>query len=138
MVTNIHDGDLERCTVSAETCLLSDDWSAMRMDSAFTRTSTRMITAANQLSATETAQALDTFAHSYYPDHPSVAEGLSFADGNVLNIVKFRHNATGTLVDVFEHGAGDTSVGVIFYAGQARRAATIDDLAIGNCTLFAP
>jgi hypothetical protein len=138
MVTNIHDGDLERCTVKQETCLLSDDWSAMRMDPAFTRISTRMITAPNQLSSAETAQALDTFAHSYFPDQPSVAEGLSFADGNVLDIVKFRHDATGTLVDVFEHGAGDTSVGVIYYAGQVRRAGTIDDLAIGNCTLFAP
>jgi hypothetical protein len=138
MVTNIHDGDLERCVVKAETCLLSDDWSAMRMDSAFTRTSTRVISAPSQLTATETAQALDMFAHTYYPDHPSVAEGLSLADGNVFNIVKFRHNATGTLVDVFEQGAGDTSVGVIFYAGQLRRAGTIDDLFIGNCTLFAP
>jgi hypothetical protein len=137
MVTNIHDGDLERCTVKAETCLLSDDWSAMRMDAAFTRTSSRVITAPSQLSTTETAQALATFARSYRPDEPTVAEGLAMADGNALNIVKFRHDATSTLVDVFEHGAGDTSVGVIFYAGQLRQAATIDDLAIGNCTLFA-
>ena len=137
MVTNIHDGDLERCTVSAETCLLSDDWSAMRMDPAFTRISTRVITSPSQLDTIETAQALDTFARSYRPDAPTVAEGLAMADGNQLNIVRFRHDATGTRVDVFEHGAGDTSVGVIFYAGQLRHAGTIDDLAIENCTLFA-
>jgi hypothetical protein len=137
MVTNIHDGDLERCTVQTETCLLSDDWSALRMDSAFTRTSTRVITTASQLGTLEKAQALDTFKRSY-DDVTSVSDGLSRVDGNQLNIVGFTHNATGAQVTVFEYGAGDTSVGVIFYAGELRRAATIDDLAIGNCTLFAP
>ncbi|HEY5951596.1 MAG TPA: DVUA0089 family protein [Kofleriaceae bacterium] len=135
MVTNIHDGDLEHCTVKAETCLLSDDWSAMRMDPAFTRTSTRVITAASQLTALEQTQALDTFKRSY-PDVTSVSEGLALADGNQLEIVSFTHTS-GAHVTVFEHGAGDTSVGVIFYAGELRHAATIDDLAIGNCTLFA-
>jgi hypothetical protein len=138
MVTNIHDGDLENCTVQREVCLLSEDWYEMRMDPAFTRTSTRVITAASQLSAVESAQALDTFKHTYGDDVSSVTEGLSNADGNELNIVAFTHAATGTQVTVFEHGAGDTSVGVIFYAGEVRRAGTIDDLYIGNCTLFAP
>jgi hypothetical protein len=137
MVTNIHDGDLERCIVKEETCLLSEDWSAMRMDPAFTRTSTRVISSASQLSALESQQALDTFKHSYGNDVSSVAEGLSFADGNVLDIVRFTHAATGTQLSVFEHGAGDTSVGVIYYQGELRRAGTIDDLYIGNCTFFA-
>ena len=135
MVSRIHDGDLELCTVQNETCLLSEDWSAMRSDPAFTRTSTRVITAASQLSSTESAQALATFKRSY--DVTSVADGLALADGNQLNIVAFTHAASGTRVEVFEHGAGDTSVGVIFYAGEVRRAGTIDDLFIGNCTLFA-
>jgi hypothetical protein len=67
----------------------------------------------------------------------TVADGLAWADNHELNVVKLTHNATGTQLVVFEHGAGDTSVGVIFYAGELRRAGTIDDLAIGNCTLFA-
>ena len=137
MVTNIHDGDLERCTVKREVCLLSEDWSAMRMDSAFTRTSTRLITAANQLTGIESQQALDTFVHSYGGDIATVADGLAMADGNLLNLVDFRHVSTGAHVTVFEHGAGDTSVGVIYYTGELRRAATIDDLYIGNCTFFA-
>ncbi|HEY5920813.1 MAG TPA: hypothetical protein VIV11_04045, partial [Kofleriaceae bacterium] len=36
MVSSIYDGDLELCTVQNETCLLSEDWSAMRSDPAFT------------------------------------------------------------------------------------------------------
>jgi hypothetical protein len=138
LATNIHDGDLEHCTTKAETCLLSDDWAAMRMDGAWTRTSSRVITAASQLSALEQQQALATFEHTYGGDIATVADGLAMADGNQLNLVAFTHAATNARVTVFEHGAGDTSVGVIFYAGQLRRAATIDDLAIGNCTLFAP
>jgi hypothetical protein len=136
MVTNIHDGDLERCTVAAETCLLSDDWSAMRVDPAFTRTSTRVVTAVSQLNTLEKSQALATFKHSYGADITTVADGLAMADGNQLNVVSFTHTS-GAQVTVFEHGAGDTSVGVIFYKSELRQAGTIDDLAIGNCTLFA-
>jgi hypothetical protein len=67
-----------------------------------------------------------------------MASRLPMEASSTLNIVAFTHVATGAHVTVFEHGAGDTSVGVIFYAGELRHAATIDDLAIGNCTLFAP
>ena len=55
---------------------------------------------------------------------------------NPINVVSFTHTS-GAQVTVFEHGAGDTSVGVIFFKGELRQAGTIDDLAIGNCTLFA-
>ncbi len=137
MVTNIHDGDLEHCTTKAETCLLSDDWYEMRNDPAFTRTASRVVTSASQLSALESQQALDTFRRSYYPDAVSLADGFAMIDGGQLNIASYTHVATGTKLTVFEHGAGDTSVGVIFYAGELRHAGTIDDLFIGNCTLFA-
>ncbi len=136
MVTNIHDGDLEHCTVQAETCILSEDWSAMRMDPAWTRTSTRVVTAESQLGTLEKQQALATFKHTYGNDIATVADGLAMADGNELDVAAFTHAASGSQVTVFEHGAGDTSVGVIFYKGELRQAATIDDLYIGNCTLF--
>ena len=136
MVSRIHDGDLELCNVEAETCLLPEDWAAMRNDAAFTKTSTRVITSASQLNAIEKQQALDTFKRSY-DDVTSVADGLTRVDGNQLNVVAFTHDATGAQLEVFEYGAGDTSVGVIYYAGQLVMAGTIDDLAIGNCTLFA-
>jgi hypothetical protein len=137
MAARIHDGDLELCTVHNETCLLSDDWSALKTDPAFTKTSSRVITNASQLTGIEAQQALATFQRTYDGQVQTVADGLAWADNQELNVVTFTHNATGTQVVVFEHGAGDTSVGVIFFAGELRRAGTIDDLAIGNCTLFA-
>ncbi|HEX5058829.1 MAG TPA: hypothetical protein VFV99_05680 [Kofleriaceae bacterium] len=137
MAARIHDGDLELCTVKNETCLLPEDWSALKTDPAFTRTSTRVITAASQLTGIESQQALATFQRTYDGQVSSVADGLAMADGNELNVVKFTHAATGTQLIVFEHGAGDTSVGVVFYSGELRRAGTIDDLFIGNCTFFA-
>jgi len=137
MVSRIHDGDLELCTVHNETCLLPDDWSALKADPAFTQTSTRAITSASQLSGVEAQQALDTFKRTYDNQVSTIAEGLAMADDNQLNVVSFTHAATGTRVQVFQHYAGDTAVGVIYFAEQLRRAGTIDDLAIGNCTMFA-
>ena len=49
----------------------------------------------------------------------------------------FRHTPTGKLVDVYEYGAGDTSVGAIYYATTVNRAGTIEDLSIEGCTFFA-
>lgn len=133
--TSIHDGDLYNCNVKRETCLLPDDWSAMRADPAYVRTSTRVVTQASQLTGVAVQQALGAFRQSY-EDVTTVAEGLSMVDGNELNVVTFRHAATGTLVDVFEYGAGDTSVGAIYLQGTTTFAGVINDLAIENCTLF--
>ncbi|HEY5938649.1 MAG TPA: hypothetical protein VIU61_28555 [Kofleriaceae bacterium] len=137
MVTNIHDGDLENCTVSRETCLLPDDYTALRNSPEFTRTAFRTVTAAGELDATETAQALEVFRHSY-DDVTSVADGLSRVDNNELNVARYTHVASGTELDLFEYGAGDTSVGGIFYRGTQTLAGAINDLAIERCTFFAP
>lgn len=134
MVTSIHDGDLYDCTVEHETCLLPEDWAALRMDPAFTRTSARVVTAANQLAGMEAAQALATFKR-VYPDVVNLAEGLAHADDHQLNVQSFRHT-TGKQVTVFELGAGDTSVGAIFHAGTLDLAGVISDLFIDGCSLF--
>jgi hypothetical protein len=136
MVTNIHDGDLENCTVKKETCLLSDDWLAMRSDPAFTQTGTRVVTSASQLSSLAQEQALGAFRMSY-DDVTSAADGLSRVDGGTLNVVTFTHAATSTRLEVFEYGAGDTSVGAIYYAGQTNLAGAINDLSIERCSFFA-
>jgi hypothetical protein len=136
LVSKIHDGDLDGCTVSAETCLLPEDWSVLRNDPAFTQTSSRVVTQASQLDALESQQALEVFRHSY-DDVTSVADGLSRVDGGQLNVVAFTHGATGTKLTVFEYGAGDTSVGGVFFAGTLDLAGRINDLAIEACTFFA-
>lgn len=96
-----------------------------------------MITQASELSAIEAQQAMGAFAESY-DDVTSVADGLSRVDGNELNVQTFRHDASGKDIVVFEYGAGDTSVGVIYYPNTLDRAGEINDLAIEGCTLFAP
>jgi len=136
MVSKINDGDLLDCTVEAETCLLPADWSALRTDPSFTRTAARVVTAASQLSALEQQQALGAFQMSY-DDVTTAAEGLARVDQQQLNVQTFRH-ATGTALTVFEYGAGDTSVGAIYYAGSTRLAGAINDLAIERCAFFAP
>lgn len=133
--TSIHDGDLYNCEVRREVCLLPEDWTALRNSTAFVRTSARVVTQASELSGVAVDQAMGAFRQSY-DDVTSVADGLSRVDGNELNVVTFRHTATGAQLDVFEYGAGDTSVGVIYRAGTTTTAGLINDLAIEGCTLF--
>jgi hypothetical protein len=135
MVTNIHDGDLENCATQAETCLLPEDWLAMRNDPAFTRTGTVVVTQASQLDALGTQQALEVFSHSF-EDVTSVADGLSRVDDNRLNLVSFTHVATGRQLTVAEYGAGDTSVGGVFFQGGTELAGRINDLTIEACAFF--
>jgi hypothetical protein len=66
----------------------------------------------------------------------SVADGLSRVDGNQLNVVAFTHVATGTKLTVLEYGAGDTSVGGVFFAGTRNLAGRINDLFIEGCAFF--
>lgn len=133
-VSKIHDGDLEECTVQRETCLLPDDYAALKVSPAFAQTSARVVTMASQLTGVEVEQALGAFRRSY--DVATVADGLARVDDNRLNVVAFRHAATGAEIVAFEYGAGDTSVGAIYYAGGTQLAAIINDLFIDGCTLF--
>ncbi|MBX3162838.1 MAG: hypothetical protein KF773_43150 [Deltaproteobacteria bacterium] len=137
MVSKIHDGDLEACTVKRETCLLPADWLEMRTDTAsFARTATKTVTAAAQLNTLETQQALGAFRDSF-DDVTSVTDGLSRIDGGKLGVHAYRHLATGRELTVVEYGAGDTSIGAIYYSGSTTRAGSINDLFIEACTFFA-
>lgn len=135
MVSNIHDGDLENCTARRETCLLPEDWLQLRNSTEYTRTATKTVTAASQLNTLETQQALGAF-HESFPEVTTVAQGLSMVDGNQLGIHTYRHIATGKNITVAEYGAGDTSVGAIYYAGTTDLAGAINDLFIEACSFF--
>lgn len=134
MVTAIHDGDLVGCTARAETCLLPDDWFQMRNDPTYVKTAGRVVTSPAQLSTLETAQALAMFAREM--EVTTVADGLANTDGNQLNVVDFTHTPTGRQVTVLEYGAGDTSVGAVYFRGTTDVAGRINDLAIEGCTFF--
>jgi hypothetical protein len=137
LVSSIHDGDLLNCTVHRETCELPADYQAMRTDPAFTHGAARAITAASQLQATERAQADVTLKRIYGPT-TTVEQGIGLADGHRINVQTYRHTASGRDLTVIELGAGDTSVGAIFYGTTTDQAGVIEDLFITGCTLFAP
>jgi len=134
MVTNIHDGDLESCATKAQTCMLPEDWTALRNHPQFTRISTKVVTSVATLTQLEKAQALLAFQRSY-DDVTDVADGLTRVDDDQVNFVAFEHQ-TGDQITVVEYGAGDTSVGAIFYTGTTNLAGAINDLFIESCTLF--
>ncbi|HLL21376.1 MAG TPA: hypothetical protein VK427_04550 [Kofleriaceae bacterium] len=135
MVSSIHDGDLYDCTVKRETCLLPEDWNALKAHPSFMRTAAKVVTSANQLNTLEAQQAVLAFRQSY-DDVTTAADGLSRIDGNQLDVQTFRHS-TGRDITVLAYHAGDTSVGAIFYAGTTQLAGVINDLFIESCTLFA-
>ncbi len=108
----------------------------MRSDPGFERTSTRVVTQASERTGVQADQALGAFRDSY-DDVTTVAEGLSRVDRNQLNVVTFTHRETSTRLDVIEYGAGDTSVGAIYFAGTTDRAGSINDLFIEGCAFFA-
>lgn len=137
LVSSIHDGDLEGCTVHRETCELPEDYQAMKTDPAFTHEMNRIVTAASQLSAAERAQAELTLRRIYDPT-TTVEQGIALADRHQINVQTYRHTASGRDLTVIELGAGDTSVGSIFYGTTTQQAGMIEDLFITACTLFAP
>lgn len=134
--TAIHDGDLYHCAVQREVCVLPDTWSELKTDTAFTRLANRAVTAASQLSASETAQAQLAVRHVYGAPNLSVADGIAMADGSTINVARYRHDASNREVTVLEWGAGDTSVGALFHGATTNFAAVIDDLSIDGCSLF--
>jgi hypothetical protein len=136
MVSKIHDGDLEACTARAETCLLPEDWSALRASPDYMRTATKVVVAGTTLTTLETQQALGAF-HESFPEVTTVAQGLTMVDDNELGIHTYRHTS-GKEITVAEYHAGDTSVGAIYYAGTTNLAGAINDLFIEACTFFAP
>lgn len=136
MVTAIHDGDLLGCTVSAETCLLPEDYVMMKADPQFVLGTDRAITAATQVSGTDAAQLLDTLHRIYGVD--ALADGIARADDGRVNLRTYTYTPTATALTVVELGAGDTSVGTVYFGTTLDRAGTIEDLFITGCTLFAP
>ncbi|MCX5743213.1 MAG: hypothetical protein NT062_12035 [Proteobacteria bacterium] len=136
LVSSIHDGDLANCTVTTEVCLLPADYHVMGTDPAFTHAAVRVITSASQLSTSERAQAELTLRRVYGPA-TTVDQGIGLADRHQINVQTYRHIATGRDLTVIEFGAGDTSVGTIFYGTTTVQAGAIEDTFITGCTMFA-
>ena len=136
LVASIHDGDLAGCTVAAETCLLAPSYPELRVDPAFTVLADRYITTEAQLEPREVAQALATF-RAIRGDVASFAQGLATVDPGSLRFTTLLHLATSTELVAVEFGAGDTSVGRIYYGMSLQVAGQISDGSIEACSWFA-
>lgn len=134
--TSIHDGDLYNCEPMRQACVLPADWLQLRTSTQWTRTATRTVTSANQLSGLAAEQALAALRRAYDDSSLTLAAGIAQADGGSINLHTYRRNADGRSVDVVEFGAGDTSVGQLFLAGTNASAGVINDLTIEGCGLF--
>lgn len=137
IVASIHDGDLEHCTVKPEVCLVGSSWNDLKTNPAFTRTSSRVVTMASELSGVPAQQALAAIKIAY-DDSTDLADGLTKIDDGGLNVITLKHATSGASVDVFEYGAGDNSYGAVFRAGTLSTAAEIHDLDFYGCSLFQP
>jgi hypothetical protein len=140
IVARIHDGDLEDCSVSAATCALGATWIELERDPRFETRSRIVITAASSgaLDPRTRAQALAAMRISYagIEELETVEEGLMLVDRGELQRVELRERASGRDLTAYEHGAGDTSVGAVFFGATTEVAGIIDDLAIAQCAFF--
>ena len=134
LVSSIHDGDLEGCSVKPEVCLLGSSWNDLKTSTAYTTTSARVVTQASELTGVAAMQALAAIRVAY-EDATDLADGLTKIDGSELNVITRRHSS-GKLVDIFEYGAGDNSYGAVFHGGSTMMAAEINDLDFYGCNLF--
>ena len=138
LVTRIQDGDLTACAVAAESCLLPEDYAALRNDPAgYTLQGSRVITAEAQLDSLEHAQVLAAIERAFGAG-TSVAAGLAMVDDGQLDLRSYTRNGTNTDLTIVAFGAGDTSLGSIYYGSSLQVAGVIDDLFIDGCSLFAP
>jgi hypothetical protein len=135
MVAGIHDGDLEHCEVKAERCLLGTSYPEMRNDTGYSVLNRRAVTDADTLAGVEEDQALIAFREAF-GEVSSNAEGLTMVDEGTLNIITYLRNGTGARFYVFEFGAGDTSLGAVFYGDSVQVAAIISDSDFYACTFF--
>jgi hypothetical protein len=136
LAASIHDGDLYDCTVLAETCQLGEAYHELLADPAFVVSSSSVITAASQLSGVEAEAAL-VAVQRIHPEVTDLAGAIVAADDDQLNLTRLVHTATHTEFLAVEFGAGDTSVGTVFFAGGTRAAALIEDGGFDACGFFA-
>jgi hypothetical protein len=133
-VAAIHDGDYQRCTVKAQTCILGSSYPTLRNDSNFRQSNARVVTAASQLTGVAAQQALLAIQVSAV-DATTLAIGLTRIDGGELNVVTYTHR-NGTVLTAYEFGAGDNSFGAVFVANTLTKAAEINDSDFYGCSLL--
>ena len=139
LISSIHDGDLQGCTTPSEVCELPATFVDFDNNPRYAQNGERYITAASQLAGTEAVQALAALRFVYDGSNNRIADlaaGFAMVDQGSLRVVKLYHLATNTDLTAVEFGAGDTSVGLVFFGDSIVVAGQISDSQIENCNFF--
>ena len=127
------------CATPTEVCELPSTFTEFNNNPRYAQNGERYITAASQLEGTEAAQALAALRLVYEDSNnpiANVAAGLALVDEGSLRVVNLFHLATNTDLTAIEFGAGDTSVGSVFFGNSLVVAGEISDSQIEDCNFF--
>ncbi|MCE9578887.1 MAG: proprotein convertase P-domain-containing protein [Deltaproteobacteria bacterium] len=124
-------------SAATDRCNFASTYPDVRVDPAFAVSPDRYIASASDLDARELAQAAAALREVYGADAPDFATGFALIDRGSLRFTTLFHQPTNTDLVAVEFGAGDTSVGTIFYGTSLQVAARISDGAIEACGFFA-
>jgi len=127
------------CTAPTEICELPAAFTDFRNNPLYAQNGERYINAATELEGTEAAQALAALRFVYDDNTSQIADlaaGLALVDQGSLRVVYLMHLGTNTDLTAIEFGAGDTSVGLLFYGNSLVRAGEISDSQLENCNFF--
>ena len=141
IVASIHDGDFLGCTAAEAQCILPRTLALLRESTKFAAGTSAVLTRDDlpELSDHERAQLLAALRVSYGEvDAPTLEHAIELADGGQVNQLLFQELATGRELVVYEHGAGDTSVGAVFERDDPTLRAEISDGAFEECQLTGP
>ena len=140
LVASIHDGDFLDCTASLPQCILPTSLPLLRESTKFAPATTTVLTRSSisKLSDSEQAQLSATLRLNYSEaDAPTVESAIDLTDGGHVNQLVFHELETGRALVIYEHRAGDTSVGAVFERDALTIQAEISDGAFQACQLFA-
>jgi hypothetical protein len=138
IVASIHDGDFLDCTAQLAQCILPTSLPLLRESTKFATGSSAVLTRSSipELSSSEQTQLLATLRLNYSETvAPTLESAIDFADGGQVNQIFFHELETGRELIVYEHGAGDTSVGAVFEGDDPTVQAEISDGTFEACQL---
>jgi hypothetical protein len=138
LAASIHDGDILHCTALVPECLLPATFPELRESDAF---ETLAITALNaqslpELPEMDRAQLLAALRVNYSEaDAPTLEVAIALADRGEVTRLALRHRESRRELVIYEHGAGDTSVGAVFERADTTIRAVISDGSFEQCRL---
>lgn len=132
-VATIANTALTSCTAVARTCAVGQNFGDLMSGStAWTKSSTKTVTSASQLTGVAAQDALAAIQVAY-TDADTLAKGLTEIDAGGLRVITWKQGAQ-TVVS-YDYGAGDNTYGALFADGSTTLGAAINDGDFYGCSL---